>query len=246
MSFHCCILIPVYNHEDGLKAILPMIQAKPWPILLVDDGSDPSCHNAIKEFAALNEKTEAIFLEKNRGKGGALKAGFQAALDRGFTHALQIDADGQHDINDIEIFIKKSEQYPQAIICGYPIYDDSVPKHRYYARYLTHIWVWINSLSFVIKDSMCGFRCYPIQKTLAIIHNETIGNRMEFESEIMVHWVWRQGQVINQGTKVSYPIDGISHFLLWKDNALITKMHTQLFFGMLMRLPKLFLQKLNK
>ncbi len=243
--FKPCIIIPVYNHEHGLAVILPKIQKVGLPIILVNDGSSVDCKNAMINMTSESPLIQLIHLISNQGKGGALKAGIRVAHKQLFTHAIQIDADGQHNTADIEQFITLAKESPDALICGNPIYDTSVPKHRYYARYLTHVWIWINSLSFSIKDSMCGFRCYPISHLINIIDHEYTGNRMDFDSEIMVRWSWRNHQVINQGTKVSYPIDGISHFLVWKDNALITKMHTRLFFGMLWRLPKLLTRNLS-
>ncbi len=216
------------------------------PIILVDDGSDSVCAKVLQKLASDDPGTEIIRLPTNRGKGGALKAGLREAKTQGFSHALQIDADGQHATEDVARFLAMGKNKPAALICGCPIYDSSVPAHRYYARYLTHIWVWINSLSLAVKDSMCGFRLYPLKETVALIDEQAMGNRMEFESEIAVHWVWCGGEVINLPTQVSYPVDGISHFSPWRDNLAISKMHATLFFGMLRRLPRLVARKLTK
>src|SRR5690606_35841810 len=94
-----------------------------------------------------------------------------------------------------------------------------------------------------IRDSMCGFRLYPLAPTVALFEAERIGNRMDFDTAIMVHWVWRGGRVRHIPTRVSYPADGVSHFKLWRDNVLISRMHARLFFGMLWRLPVLLRQR---
>ena len=182
-------------------------------------------------------------LPKNCGKGAAVKYGLREALKQSYSHVLQIDADGQHATTDVTLFLEHGQQYPQSIICGCPIYDKSVPRIRYYARYLTHIWVWINTLSFAIKDSMWGFRVYPTQEVVALLDRQSIGDRMEFDTEIMVRWSWSAGTVINLPTRVHYPFDGISHFALWRDNVLISRMHARLFFGMMFRSPRLLLHK---
>jgi len=163
----------------------------------------------------------------------------------GYSHALQIDADGQHDVRDIPAFLAASVAQPDSVICGCPVYDASVPKGRLYGRYLTHVWVWINTLSFDIKDSMCGFRVYPLEPTVALIDATAIGRRMDFDVEVLVRLYWRGVGVVNQPTHVSYPSDGISHFRVWLDNVLISRMHTQLFFGMLLRLPALLWRKVR-
>src|SRR5690606_26692314 len=126
---------------------------------------------------------------------------------------------------------------PLALICGYPQYDASVPKSRLYARYLTHVWVWINSLSLQIRDAMCGFRVYPLAASVALIDSTDLGRRMDFDPEILVRLAWRNQPMVWLPTKVHYPLDGLSHFRLLHDNALISTMHAKLFFGMLLRAP---------
>jgi hypothetical protein len=114
-----------------------------------------------------------------------------------------------------------------------------VPKGRLYARYLTHVWVWINTLSLSIRDSMCGFRVYPLPATLALIDSVNLGKRMDFDTEVLVRLAWRNQPMQWLPTQVHYPLDGLSHFRLWHDNALISKMHAKLFFGMLLRAPQI-------
>ncbi len=102
-----------------------------------------------------------VQLATNSGKGGAVKAGMRFLLDQGFSHALQVDADGQHNISDLPIFIQAAEKEQESLICGCPIYDQSIPKHRYYCRYFSHVWVWINTLSFSIKTRCVAFEFTP-------------------------------------------------------------------------------------
>ena len=158
---------------------------------------------------------------------------------------LQIDADGQHDTADLPRFIEAARAHPEAVICGIPAYDASVPKARLYGRYATHIWVWINTLSLHLRDTMCGFRVYPLPPVLRLIGEETIGRRMDFDTEVMVRLYWRQLPVEHLATRVTYPADGVSHFDVWRDNVRISRMHTRLFFGMLWRAPRLLWRRLR-
>ncbi len=242
-EFRPCIVIPVYNHEKAIARILPELLSHALPVILIDDGSELSCQRELERLAHDNASLTLLRLEENQGKGGAVKAGLFKALSLGYSHALQIDADGQHCSDDISRFVHLGKQNPEAIISGVPIYDDSVPAVRYYARYLTHIWIWIHTLSFKIQDSMCGFRLYPVLATTNLIKRTSMGNRMDFDPELLVHWMWNNGDIINTPTQVSYPIDGVSHFAPWKDNYLISKMHTKLFFLMLLKAPRLIAQK---
>lgn len=237
-----CALIPVYNHEGPLPGVVAALLAAGLPCVLVDDASGASCAAVIDRLAS-EADTHLLRLAENQGKGGAVMAGLREAQRLGFTHALQVDADGQHDLQAVSAFLDESRAHPAAIVCGYPQYDASVPKGRLYARYLTHVWVWINSLSLEIRDSMCGFRVYPLAASVALIDSARLGKRMDFDSEILVRLSWRQQPMRWLPTRVHYPEDGVSHFRLWQDNLLISKMHTRLFFGMLCRAPWLLYRR---
>ncbi|MGV8916932.1 MAG: glycosyltransferase family 2 protein [Pseudomonas sp.] len=231
-----CAVIPVYNHELAVPAVVQALLNAGLPCVLVDDGSSPSCAAVLRTLAE-QDQVYLVQFAVNQGKGSAVMDGMREAARLGFSHALQVDADGQHDLNDIPVFLDASRAQPQSLICGYPQYDSSVPKVRLYARYLTHIWVWINCLSFQIPDSMCGFRVYPLPPTLQLINTVQVGKRMDFDTDILVRLFWRNQPMHWLPTKVHYPQDGLSHFRMLRDNVLITKMHTKLFFGMLGRMP---------
>ena len=231
-----CAVIPVYNHEHALPVVVAALRVAGLPCVLVDDASSAACAAVIDQLAA-EPDTYLVRLTVNQGKGGAVMAGLREAAHLGFSHALQVDADGQHDLDDVATFISTSQAHPLALICGYPQYDASVPKSRLYARYLTHVWVWINSLSLQIRDAMCGFRVYPLAASVALIDSTDLGRRMDFDPEILVRLAWRNQPMVWLPTKVHYPLDGLSHFRLLHDNALISSMHAKLFFGMLLRFP---------
>jgi glycosyltransferase involved in cell wall biosynthesis len=242
--FKPCIVVPVYNHEHAIGAVLAGLLRHDAPCLLVDDGSSAACAAVLDALAREHAGRVALVrLPHNQGKGAAVLAGFRRAAQLGYTHVLQIDADGQHETADVPKFLAAAAAHPDAIIAGHPVYDESVPKARLYGRYATHIWVWINTLSFDIKDSMCGFRVYPVAPVNALAARHAIGVRMNFDTDILVRLFWDGLQVINLPTRVSYPADGVSHFRIWRDNVLISWMHTVLFFGMLPRIPRLLARK---
>lgn len=237
-------VIPVYNHGDAVGAVVRAIRGHGLPVLLVDDGSEPGCAAVLDALAQADEGVQLCRLAVNQGKGGAVMAGLRAAAAQGWTHALQIDADGQHDTADVPKFAAAAAAEPGHFICGCPIYDASVPKARLYGRYATHVWVWINTLSMAVRDSMCGFRVYPLGRVVPLIDSVHIGRRMDFDVEVAVRLVWRGVPVRNLATRVRYPVGGLSHFRALQDNLLISWMHTRLFFGMLSRLPLLLWRKL--
>lgn len=241
--FRPCIVVPVYNHQHAIGAVLDGLLPHGAHCILVDDGSAPDCAAALDQLAAAwPDRVTLLRLARNQGKGAAVLRGFEHAAAQGFTHALQIDADGQHSGADVPRFLDLAARHPAAVIAGCPLYDESVPKARLYGRYATHVWVWINTLSLQIKDSMCGFRVYPLAPTVALARRARLGRRMNFDTDILVRLYWDGLEVVNLPTRVGYPSDGVSHFRLWRDNLLITRMHTVLFFGMLARAPRLLLR----
>ena len=244
-TFRPVVLVPVFDHERAIGAMVDAILKHPVPCLLVDDGSSATCAQVLRDLAARADgRVTLLRLPHNQGKGGAVMAGFDAAWQAGYTHALQIDADGQHDADCIPAFLEMARRSPAAIICGVPQYDASVPRARLIGRYLTHVWVWVHTLSFAIRDSMCGLRVYPLAAVVPVTRATHIGRRMEFDTEVLVHLVWRGVPVLNLPTPVTYPSDGVSHFHMWRDNVRISWMHTRLFFGMLRRLPTLLGRRL--
>lgn len=241
-----CALIPVYNHEHAVGTVVRQVLAQGLPCLLIDDGSHLACQKELEHLQAEHPETVILLrLPFNQGKGCAALAGMRLAHDKGFSHALQIDADGQHDTDAIPTFVAASTTHPQAVICGYPHYDASVPKARLYGRYITHFWVGINTLSRRIRDSMCGFRLYPLDASLLVAAHSHIGQRMDFDTEMIVRMDWAGIPVVNLPIRVHYPLDGVSHFDVLRDNLRISMMHTRLFFGMLPRLPKLLARLLR-
>jgi glycosyltransferase involved in cell wall biosynthesis len=235
-----CIIIPVYNHEAAIPQVLAKLKDFGIPTLLVNDGSSALCSQILAGCVELEpDWLTLINRPENGGKGAAVLDGFRAAEALGFSHALQIDADGQHDVNDIPAFLKAGRQHPEALILGQPLFDETAPKSRVYGRTIANLWVWINTLSLAIADSMCGFRLYPLAAVAEMAERTDIARGMDFDIDILVRLYWQGVEVINIPTAVQYPYDGVSHFKLWKDNLMISKTHAKLFFGMLMRIPQL-------
>lgn len=242
MNNQFCIIIPCYNHSMLLQPLMEKLISFNLPIIIINDGSDT--HNAsLLEKIATDFKIHLVHHSQNQGKGMAMITGFQKAYELGFSHGIQLDADGQHNMDDVPKFVTFSQENPATLISGVPIYDDSIPKGRLYSRYITHFWVWIETLSFTIKDSMCGFRVYPLKEVVSLIRTNHIGRYMDFDTEIMVKLYWQGMNVLFIPTEVIYPEKGISHFRMVKDNILISWMHTRLVFGMIVRLPKLLWRK---
>lgn len=237
-----CAVIPVYNHGATVRHVVGRVRAHGLPCIVVDDGSETECARELDTLAAQGMAT-LVRRMRNGGKGCAVQDGLRHAAAMGYTHALQVDADGQHALDDIPAFVDASRRHPQALIGGAPAYGDDAPRSRIHGRRLTRVWVWINTLSLAIPDAMCGFRIYPLAPTLALLDRCNPGNRMDFDIAVLVRLHWRAVPMVWQPTRVHYPAGGVSHFRGLRDNALISRMHARLFAGMLLRAPLLLARK---
>ena len=228
--FKPVIIIPCFNHADAFVAVAKRIYEHKLPVIVIDDGSAQPQSKKLRQTCDKYNYTY-IKHDKNAGKGAAMITGFRKAMELGYTNAIQIDADGQHDIDDITKFVKISKQNPNALIVGQPVYDSSAPKSRLFGRKITNFWVAIETLNRRMPDAMCGFRMYPVAETNRILTSLRF-MRMGFDIEIIVK-LYRMGvKIITTETRVIYPKHGVSHFRVWRDNFYISLLHTYLVCGL--------------
>ena len=241
-NYRPCAVIPVYNHGSTVRAVVNSLKPYGLSAVLVDDGSDRETAEELEKTARDIEGCHLFTLPQNQGKGGAVMKGLLEAENLGFTHALQVDADGQHDVSDVEKFLNLSRQYPDNLIAGYPVYDETVPTARKVGRKLTTFMVHLETLSRDIVDAMCGFRLYPLAESCRLIRKASLGKRMEFDIQYLVKLHWKGMSMRFLPVRVIYPEGGISHFRMFRDNAMISKMHTLLVIGMVLRSPSLLVK----
>ena len=219
-------LIPHYNHPTTISHVAHTLHGFGLDVLIVADGSRPDCRPLLQGLRG--DGIHVLFRPRNGGKGAAVKTGLQYAAIGGYTHVLQVDADGQHHLADTPQFIAAAQRQPENVICGEPQYGDDAPKARLYGRKITDFWNMLHTASRDIKDGMCGFRLYPLAPTIAIVREEPLGDRMDFDTEILVRLYWRGIKPVWIPTPVRYAQDGVSHFRALADNLLISKMHARL------------------
>jgi predicted LPLAT superfamily acyltransferase len=239
VSFQPGAIIPSRNHHAALPGIVASLRRHGLPVIIVDDASDEPARSALAALAASERGVSMHRLEVNQGKGGAVIAGFELAIAAGWTHAVQIDADGQHDLAALPALLAAGRAHPEAIILGAPIYDRSMPLGRRIGRSITHFWVCVETLTLRPLDSMCGFRLYPLAPTLTVLRRERVGRRMDFDPEILVRLLWRGVRPVVVPVRVTYPEGNTSNFRMLRDNWAITRMHTRLVLTMPTRLPSL-------
>ncbi|HEX4368789.1 MAG TPA: glycosyltransferase [Rhodopila sp.] len=223
-----CAIVPTHNHWRALGRVVRALRDADLPVLIIDDGSDEPAATAIAVHHRPDAGIQVHRLPTNQGKGVAVIHGMRLAWEAGYTHAVQIDADGQHDTASLPALLMSSHQHPTALVSAAPIFDASMPRGRRIGRWITHIWVWIETLSLQITDSMCGFRVYPLTAVKTLLQTQSVGRRMDFDTDIMVRLFWQGTPIQMVPTRVIYPRDNTSNFRPWADNLRIAAMHTRL------------------
>jgi len=234
------VLIPSYN--TGEKVVETVRDARShWnPVWVVVDGSTDGTAEQLREMATRDAGLRVFTLPRNQGKGAAVLHGLREAVAQGYTHALAMDADGQHPAARIPEFMAASEHAPEALILGKPVFDASAPRVRVIGRRVSNGWANLETLWAGIGDSLFGFRVYPIRPLLAVMEVRRWMRRFDFDVEAVVRLVWRGLPPINLPAPVRYfrPEEGgVSHFNYVRDNLLLSWMHARLFTEFLLRLP---------
>jgi glycosyltransferase involved in cell wall biosynthesis len=240
------VLIPSYN--PGAKVYETVREARRFwsPVWVVVDGSNDGTLEGLRKLAQDDEDLRVIVQPRNMGKGNAVLRGITLAAEQGFTHALTMDSDGQHPAPSIPEFMDASLKDPRAVVLGVPIFEASAPALRVGGRKISNWWANLETAGMGLGDSLYGFRVYPIADLVAIMNKQAWMRRFDFDPEAAVRLLWRGVRPINIPAPVKYlkPEEGgVSHFNYYRDNVLLTWMHTRLFFGFLLRLPMLLARK---
>lgn len=222
-----CIVIPTYDNPLTIRRVVEGAKVFGLPIIVVDDGSGAPARKACEALAE-SGLAHVVHHAVNQGKGAALKTAFEAARSLDFTHAIQVDGDGQHDLGCVPTFVESSRKNPTALLLAYPVYDTTVPKVRLFARKLTTFWVNVEVGWGKVRDAMIGFRIYPLAAmSQVVVHS----NRMDFDIEVAVKLAWARTPIINLPVAVRYLTrdeGGVSHFQNFWDNLRLSRLHSRL------------------
>ncbi len=230
------VLLPSYNTGPRLAGIIAEVLKFWQPVLVVIDGSDDGSEQPLLSLASRDPALTVLVLPRNTGKGAAVLAGLSTARDRGFTHALVMDADGQHPAAQITEFMETSHRHPDAMILGRPIFGADVPLERLYGRKLSVGLVHFETLGGAIADPLYGFRVYPVQPVLTVLGPRRSGRRYDFDTETAVRLYWSGVPPVNVPASVRYftrAEGGVSHFHYLRDNLTLILMHTRLILELL-------------
>lgn len=236
------VLIPSYNTGPRVLETVRQALAHWAPVWVVVDGSTDGTVEALQAETARRPHLRVLVLPRNSGKGAAVLHGLQEARRLGFTHALTMDADGQHPAECIPEFMTLSRDHPEAVILGRPMFDISVPAERLYGRRISNFWANLETLWLGIDDSLFGFRVYPIEPLVQIMGRTRFMRHFDFDPEAAVRLVWAGHRPLCPPAPCRYfsPEEGgVSHFHYLRTNAVLVWMHARLVLGAVLRLPRL-------
>jgi glycosyltransferase involved in cell wall biosynthesis len=232
------VVLPSYNTGPKLIGVVAEVLRHWQPVVVVIDGSNDGSDLPLRALAAREPALTVLTLRRNSGKGAAVIAGAQWARERGFTHVLAMDADGQHHAERIAEFMGISRLNPQALILGKPIFPANIPRERLYGRQISVVLVRCAILGRGIDDPLFGFRVYPIGPLLEVLGPRQTARRYDFDAEAAVRLCWAGVRPLNVPAPVRYfsrAEGGVSHFHYLRDNVTLARMHTRLIGEMLFR-----------
>ncbi len=243
------VLIPSFDTGARLGETVREARARWNPVWVVIDGSTDGSTAEVQRQAVGDAGLRVLVLPHNQGKGAAVLHGLRDAQAAGYTHALTMDADGQHPADLIPEFMHASLARPDAMILGRPVFDASAPLLRVRGRRVSNAWTNLETLGAGVADSLYGFRVYPIAALAEVMARQPWMRRFDFDTEAVVRLAWRGIKPINRDAPVKYlrPEEGgVSHFRYGRDNLLLTWMHTRLMLEFLLRLPVLLWRRLRR
>ena len=242
------VLIPCYNPGANVVNVVLTAHTQWSPVWVIVDGSTDGTTDLLQELARKHTDIEVFVQTTNGGKGSAVFLGISEALKRGYTHALTMDADGQHPTNLIPTFMARSMADPKNLVLGKPIFDSSAPALRVNGRKVSNGWANFETLWAGVGDSLYGFRVYPMHELHVVMSKNHWMRRFDFDPEAAVRLCWEGLKPCNIDAPVRYlstDEGGVSHFKYLRDNVLLTWMHTRLFIEFLFRLPRLIANRLT-
>lgn len=237
-----CVIIPTYNNEKTLESVISGVLKITSDIFVINDGSTDSTSGILKKFGFLN----IISYTPNRGKGFALRKGFEAALSEGFNYAITIDSDGQHFPSDIMTCIHKIEENPDSLIIGdRNLVKENLSRGSSFANSFSNFWFrFLTGIS--LSDTQTGFRSYPLDHLKGM---KFFTYKYEFELEILVRSAWKGINIVSVPVHVYYPVreERVSHFRPFSDFARISMLYAVfVFYALLYVKPFAFIKNLKK
>ncbi len=235
-----CVVIPTYNNVGTICRVVEETLAECDDVIVVNDGSTDTTASILNAQCTMhNAQCTIVTLEKNSGKGAALKAGFSKALDMGFSYAITLDGDGQHYPKEISRFLETNREHPWALIVGsrtmrnaqgarHDAQLEGQPEGSRFANRFSNFWFWVQT-GRRLSDTQTGYRLYPLKRLHGL---SLLTSRYEAELELLVFASWHGTEIVEIPIDVYYPPkeERVSHFRPGMDFARISVLNTVLCF----------------
>jgi glycosyltransferase involved in cell wall biosynthesis len=237
-----CVVVPTYNNGSTLVGVLQRILLLTDQVIVVIDGCTDDTREQLRQLG--DAPIDIVDYHPNRGKGHALVAGFQRALELGYDYAITIDSDGQHFPEDIPLFVEALEQMPEALIVGSRnLEQENMSGGSLFANKFSNFWFTVQT-GLSLPDTQTGFRLYPLHK---LSGTRWITSRYEAELELLVFAAWRSVRLVSLPIRVYYPPreERVTHFRPVYDFSRISLLNTVLcFLAVVYGWPRMLLHKL--
>ena len=224
-----CVVIPTYNNGGTIGRVVAGAMEQCDDVIVVNDGSTDATASILDGLA--KDGLTVVTLDKNSGKGAALKAGFRKALELGFAYAITLDGDGQHYPEDIATMLKVNQEHPGALILGSRMLDGADrSKGSSFANKFSNFWLWVQT-GCKLDDTQTGYRLYPLRKLKCLTSRfSPLTSRYEAELELLVFASWHGVDLVPVPVNVYYPPreERVSHFRPGMDFARISVLNTVL------------------
>jgi glycosyltransferase involved in cell wall biosynthesis len=231
--FSPVILAPTFNNSTSLSEVLSRIEQLHLPVIVINDGSTDQTPAILERFDSIM----VVNHPRNLGKAAALQTGFQAAEKMGYTHAVTIDTDGQHNPEQIPELLDAARQSPQALILGRRERQIAgYPWRSRLGRAISNGLVWLES-GLRVDDTQCGLRVYPLE---LVARASCFASRYGYETEILTRAAWMGVGIVEVKVNCRYSqISGlVSHFRPLVDSLRAMVMHTRLIWRSAPRWPR--------
>ena len=184
-THNACVLVPTYNNAGTLHTVLSSILDYTNQVIVVNDGSTDATAEILSQFPQVDK----IEYANNKGKGKALRIGFEHAIQKGYDYAITIDTDGQHFAKDLPLFLEKLETEKAAIIIGARnLHMENMPGKNTFANKFSNFWFKVET-GIDAPDTQSGFRLYPVYLMKDM---RFYGTKYEFEVEVLVRSAWKR------------------------------------------------------
>ncbi len=242
-TLNCCIIIPTFNNDHALKRVIDGVLQYTQNVIVVNDGSTDRTSSILEQFPQIQK----INIPVNTGKGWALREGFSQAIEQGYHYAITIDSDGQHFPEDLPLFLKAVEEFPDSMVLGArDMTREEVPGTSSFGHKFSIFWFKVET-GLTVSDVQTGFRLYPLNAVRQI--KGIFSKKYEYEVEILVRLAWKGVKVISVPVQVYYaPKETrVSHFRKFRDFTRVSIANSILVFvALLWARPVSFIRGIRK